>query len=77
MDFFCIQIIEGIEFLHGLTILHNDIKADNVMLYKNTINPIFFWGGGGKITSPFTFLLITFVLLNILSQNFMTFIIFI
>ena len=30
---FCSQVIEGIEFLHGLTILHNDIKADNVKYF--------------------------------------------
>ena len=26
------QVLEGISFLHQLTILHNDIKADNVIL---------------------------------------------
>ena len=44
--------------------------------YERIINPIL-RGGGGKIATTTGFLLITFVLLNILSPNFMTFIIFI
>ena len=52
----CYEIIEGITFLHGLGILHNDIKADNVLLYgpMNNVKLIDF----GKCTltsSPVTY----------------------
>ena len=29
----CFEMMEGVKFLHGLGILHNDLKADNVLLY--------------------------------------------
>ena len=36
----CNQIIEGICFLHGLTILHNDIKSDNIILYGSIMTNV-------------------------------------
>ena len=29
----CNQVLDGIKFMHDLNILHNDIKADNIVLY--------------------------------------------
>ena len=39
------QVLEGISFLHQLTLLHNDIRADNVILleeFRKAVNSIDF-----------------------------------
>ena len=41
-----IQLINTIQFLHGISILHNDIKANNVILFKDNVKIIDF----GKAT---------------------------
>ena len=70
-------MIESVKYNAALAITGAIHCSSRQKLYQELgFNPIFFWGGG-KITSPSRFLLITFVLLNILSPNFMTFIIFI
>ena len=48
------QVIEGIQFLHALMILHNDIKSDNVILCGSTLTnvKIIDFGKATLITNP-------------------------
>ena len=50
----CCQIVEGIQFLHGLMILHNDIKSNNVILYGSTFTQvkIIDFGKSTLVTKP-------------------------
>lgn len=46
--FFTLQILDGLEYLHGLGILHRDMKADNILIDQDGMCKISDFGTSKK-----------------------------
>lgn len=48
IKFFTLQILDGLEYLHGLGILHRDMKADNILIDQDGMCKISDFGTSKK-----------------------------